>query len=271
MRSNPTPKPVVIDIDNDDEDAWDAVDEIEGQIGVKTAGTSKRMRKDWIPDGMEPVLEELPKWSLLADVLQEIEEEMMRQESLGRPPSSRECFPALKLHMSTWLIQYLSVNQASNTVLIMTSSSRSVTLLNDFLSTMDSDAPKGAQGREMMEDKLRLYLWWKGKLSERKRDGKAPFHLPDVNNERPMNGFDQVEGLSDAMKLKDKLVKEKNASRRRVRGGAPASAASGSGRSAAKSSGQKGMVSGEEEMRHEAEDIADLWVSFPFHRLGCCC
>jgi DNA excision repair protein ERCC-4 len=147
----------------------------------------------------------------------------------------------------------------------MTSSSRSATLLSDFLSTMDPDAPKGAQGREMMEDKLRLYLWWKGKLSERKRDGKAPFHLPDVNSERQMDGFDQGEGLSEAMKLKDKLVKEKNASRRRVRGGAPAPAASGSGRSAAKSSEQKGLVSGEEEMRHEAEDIADLWVSFPFH------
>jgi DNA excision repair protein ERCC-4 len=104
MRSNPTPKPVVIDIGNDDEDAWDAVDEIEGQVGVKTARTSERKRKDWIPDGMEPVLEELPKWSLLADVLQEIEEEMMRQESLGRPPSSRKCFPVLKLHTSTWLI-----------------------------------------------------------------------------------------------------------------------------------------------------------------------
>jgi DNA excision repair protein ERCC-4 len=29
------------------------------------------------------VLEELPKWSLLAEVLKEVEEEMMRQESLG--------------------------------------------------------------------------------------------------------------------------------------------------------------------------------------------
>ena len=39
---------------------------------------------------MDPVLEELPKWNLLADVLKEIEEEMMRQESLsGFRPSCK--------------------------------------------------------------------------------------------------------------------------------------------------------------------------------------
>ena len=55
-------------------------------------GHKKAKRKPWVPDGMEPVLEELPKWSLLADVLQEIEEEMLRQESLGKPPVARKCF-----------------------------------------------------------------------------------------------------------------------------------------------------------------------------------
>jgi len=41
-----------------------------------------------VPDDMDPVLEELPKWSLLAEVLKEIEEEMMRQESLGATRST---------------------------------------------------------------------------------------------------------------------------------------------------------------------------------------
>ena len=53
-------------------------------------GKGKEKRKSWIPDDMDPVLEELPKWSLLADVLKEIEEEMMRQESLsGFRPSCK--------------------------------------------------------------------------------------------------------------------------------------------------------------------------------------
>jgi hypothetical protein len=33
---------------------------------------------------MEPTLEEPPKWNLLADILKEIEEEMIRLESLPR-------------------------------------------------------------------------------------------------------------------------------------------------------------------------------------------
>jgi DNA excision repair protein ERCC-4 len=43
----------------------------------------KEKKKSWVPDNMSPVLEELPKWDLLADVLQEIEEELMRQEALS--------------------------------------------------------------------------------------------------------------------------------------------------------------------------------------------
>jgi DNA excision repair protein ERCC-4 len=81
-------KPIVIEDENEDD--WEALDEIDGRIGVKTAKTAKT-EKSWIPEGMDPVLEELPKWSLLADILQEIEEEMMRQESLGIRPSACTC------------------------------------------------------------------------------------------------------------------------------------------------------------------------------------
>lgn len=78
-------------VDNilDDQDAWDALDEVEGRV---------KRPKAWIPDGMDPVLEELPKWELLSDVLQEIEEETLRQESIAsvcfvivfRPQSSSD-------------------------------------------------------------------------------------------------------------------------------------------------------------------------------------
>ena len=44
-----------------------------------------------IPDDLDLVLKELPKWCLLAGALEEIEEEMMRQESSGsfRPYTAR--------------------------------------------------------------------------------------------------------------------------------------------------------------------------------------
>lgn len=82
-RTNADLPPAVIDV-VDDEDAWDALDDIQGR-GKRSAAKSP---KPWIPEGMDPVLEELPKWDLLADVLHEIEEEIMRQESLSSCESS---------------------------------------------------------------------------------------------------------------------------------------------------------------------------------------
>ena len=82
----------------------------------------------------------------------------------------------------------------------------------------------------MMMKKLRLYLWWKGKLSQRKQDGKkTSFAMPDATK----NSFDKYGDLSDiseALKKKDKEKAEKSKSRRRVRGEAPAGSSSSSSR-----------------------------------------
>ena len=70
-------------MDVDDEDAWDAVFEAEGRFArppASGAKTSQKVRPNWLPAGMDPVLEEQPKWSLVAAALQEIEEEMVRRE-----------------------------------------------------------------------------------------------------------------------------------------------------------------------------------------------
>ncbi len=64
----------------DDDDVWDALNESEGLPSASKPTEPPKKRKRWLPDGMDPVLEELPKWTLLADVLQEIEEEMIRME-----------------------------------------------------------------------------------------------------------------------------------------------------------------------------------------------
>lgn len=78
----------MIDI-SDDEDAWEALDEAEGRIRSAPATMDRkdpspiksRPRPTWLPKRIEPVLEELPKWHLLAETLKEIEEEIMQQES----------------------------------------------------------------------------------------------------------------------------------------------------------------------------------------------
>ena len=121
---------------------------------------------------------------------------------------------------------------------------------------MNADAPRGSQGRRMMEDKLRLYLWWKGKLSERKAEGKGPIALPQ--------GKSKDDDVSEALKRKDREKQERAANRRRVRGGAPAAATTGRDAKPA-----AGGAMGEGEIKKEADDIAALYaLSFTFAEGG---
>ncbi|EIN05331.1 hypothetical protein PUNSTDRAFT_54777 [Punctularia strigosozonata HHB-11173 SS5] len=256
-------KPVVIDL-ADDEDAWDALDEIQGTVGTKlpTADHGKGKEKEgerpaWLPEGMDPVLEELPKWALLAEVLKEVEEEVMRGE-LKNP-------------------QLVSLAPGNNTVLIMTSSSQTSTLLTEFLSSMDIDAPAGRQGRRMMERKLKAYLWWKGRLAEEKSASAkgGPSSRPSTNNRQGSNtvpGTGGTDGLSEALRKKDREREEKRASRRRVRGGAPVNpikrdegardnAAGGSGLGQVDVKNELGVGLGEGQIVKEAEDIAEFLMT----------
>lgn len=63
---------------DEDEEAWEALDEIEGIIGGRIAGQGSK-QSVW-PRGLEPTLEEQPKWARLVDILNEIEEEIRSQQ-----------------------------------------------------------------------------------------------------------------------------------------------------------------------------------------------
>ncbi|KAI0794969.1 hypothetical protein C8Q75DRAFT_748299 [Abortiporus biennis] len=189
--------------DVDDEDAWAALDEMEGMAAKRPAFPQRAaQRPKWLPDGIEPVLEELPKWSLVAAALQEIEEEMIRRES-----------------------QLSSRDPGTNTVLIMTSSLRTSQSLNEFLSSMNSDSPPGTEGRKMMESKLRTYFWWKSRLGERKQENKpqGSTHGGPNQNQNQRNNPTSSE-LGEALKKKDREKQARAASRRRTRGGGPPNA-----------------------------------------------
>lgn len=59
------------------DDDWDVLDEMEGRTSSDQGPTSTQEAegwKPWMPSGMQPVLEELPKWKILLDILNEIEE-----------------------------------------------------------------------------------------------------------------------------------------------------------------------------------------------------
>ncbi|KAG5219812.1 DNA repair protein [Salix suchowensis] len=160
-------RPQVIDVD---EEGWDALDEIHGTVGKSSRQNTSRSRKVdkpfWVPQGMDPVLEELPKWTLLADILKEIEGEIIRQESLP-PPLSRPL----------------------------------AGILSDFLSDMDAEAPPGTQGRKMMIRKLYSYLAWKGKLnSQQRNDGRGSGSAFAATTFERQNST----ALSEALKKKDR-------------------------------------------------------------------
>lgn len=99
-------RPQVIDVD---EEGWDALDEIHGIVGKSSGQNASRSRKVdkpfWVPHGMDPVLEELPKWTLLADILKEIEGEIIRQESLPPPTVPSTGLQLLSLNERAPLIE----------------------------------------------------------------------------------------------------------------------------------------------------------------------
>ena len=109
-----------------------------------------------------------------------------------------------------------------------------------------------------------MYLGWKGKLGGQKGEGFSSFGLSegsgagDGNRKQksPGGGADDRDGdgVSEALKRKDQVMKERGASRRRVRGGA---AAAGRSKDVG-SKKEKKNIAGEGEMRDEAERIAKL-------------
>lgn len=232
ITSTSKPKSSVIDL-TEDEEAWAALDEAELGTTANASGRGKEKettkRPKWLPDGLEPVLEELPKWNLLSEVILEAEGEMIRQESTKKPNSSRK-HALLHRFLSSEL--RLAQTTSSNIVLVMTSSTRTCNVLTNFLSTMNRDALPGSRGRSMMMLKLRSYLWWKKKSNEEKQANKG--QSTKSNRQSPSKSkdlFDTIYGdndaVSEALKKKDKEKAQRAQNRRRVRGGAPHAAGAG--------------------------------------------
>ncbi len=120
-----------------------------------------------------------------------------------------------------------------------------------------------------MEDKLRLYLWWKAKFAEDKQDRKVPSavtrggnHSDNVATGSGGGGSGRGNGtaqkgegeLSEALKKKDKERQTRTANRRRVRGGAPVQSASSS-RDGASIAGTSG---GDARTSDEGQTIVEL-------------
>ncbi|KDQ09302.1 hypothetical protein BOTBODRAFT_164970 [Botryobasidium botryosum FD-172 SS1] len=211
------------------EDDWAALNEVEGGENTRTNSTRGEAEgwEPWMPKGMEPVLEELPKWSLLAEILKEIETDM-----IARPSNPLE--------------------PGSNAVLVMATDNRTCALLREFLSTLHLSPH--SPGRHMMLRRLQNYLWWKPNLF-------AGTNTSAGNGDRAgvSQGKEKLPELSEAMKKKDAARAAASLNRRRVRGGSTA-AATGGDRSKGKEreGAGKEVLGGISELEMEADKIAEF-------------
>jgi len=138
-----------------------------------------------------------------------------------------------------------------NTVLVMCNSERTATLIRDYLSMLDQNAPRGQKGRKVMEQRLRSYLFWKGRLTDSGGKSQREVGQSVSAPETPVTG-DQP---SEALRRKDALRKERQGNRRRVRGGPPGVKPS---ERTQEPEARAGAMGGESVVQHEAEQLADL-------------
>ncbi|CAG8759322.1 14020_t:CDS:2, partial [Gigaspora rosea] len=168
-----------------------------------TIFSAKKPDKLGYPPGIVPVLEELPKWGLLAEIVNEIELEI---ESLsGLPPSDDE--------------------ESNNIILIMAENERECSQLREYLSTMHKGLEEGqGRGGPLLRRLLQNYFKWKGditKVSENlfnsSKDSVQSEDSPESSNKKATS--------SESKKQYQRGQQPPN-KRRRVRGGSVAAAAS---------------------------------------------
>ncbi|KAF8342893.1 uncharacterized protein EI90DRAFT_3030592 [Cantharellus anzutake] len=181
------------------EEAWNVLDEIEGRDPLPSSSRTKTYQEadgwqDWMPSGMGPVLEDLPKWKVLSDILDEVEQTMSINPASMLAPGS-------------------------DIILIMANDHQTCGQLREFLST--KHLYPATPGRHFLEARLLGYLHWKKNLraDSEHSTGAAPTNQP--HNLNRGSGDSQ---LSEGLRKKDTAKALARANRRRVRGGAPGGA-----------------------------------------------
>ncbi|CAE7073980.1 unnamed protein product [Rhizoctonia solani] len=196
------------------------LDEIEGRQ-ARSRQPNQDSRPAWLPHSMEPVLEELPKWKVLADVLKEIDESIIANSMKHSP--------------------------GTNTTLVMVSDNRSATLIREYLGTMEKNAE--SPGRPMLMNRLRGYVYWKRELSGSDKPTKP---IPSTSANANTG---ESNPMTEAMRKKDAARAELASRRRRVRGGGTTGAATG--RTGIKKEEDSG-IPGQGIIATEADEIAEF-------------
>lgn len=123
-----------------------------------------RRARRWLPPGVEPVLEEQPKWLLLSEVLEEIETQM-HWAAVDPCEIDSDFYP----RTFELTLDFLPSDGYSNdTILVMCSSSSDCYNLGNYLSQSDLTS----SGQALLESNLKSYFWWKSQVSKLSRSLK---------------------------------------------------------------------------------------------------
>ncbi|KAM0752073.1 hypothetical protein T439DRAFT_312194 [Meredithblackwellia eburnea MCA 4105] len=197
--------------------------QVEHHEEVDEATKLRRHLDKMLPEGIESVLEEQPKWALLAEVLDEIEQQ---------------------LYWSPVDPGGLS----NDTILIMTNAAETCSTLRQYLANLTS----GTGAQEMLHRKLRSYFHWKADMSKmqknlfhhRQKHGKDI--APVAGNSTLLGGgkktgavFATADGFENAAMKRKREWKAGQApsnKRRRVRGGGAVGSQVGEGHSSPQAS-----------------------------------
>ncbi|CAG8727296.1 18554_t:CDS:1, partial [Acaulospora morrowiae] len=163
--------------------------------------TDKAKKHDFLP-GIEPILEELPKWGLLADVLNEIELEI---ESSSDSVNNGE--------------------QSNDNILVMVENERECSQLREYLSTMHKGLKKGqGRGGPLLRRLFKNYVKWKGGIAKVSKNLFQSAKEP-AKNEGAQKEDNNPKPIAEP-KRQVKRGQQPPNKRRRVRGGSVTAASS---------------------------------------------
>jgi DNA excision repair protein ERCC-4 len=163
----------------------------------------QRKRSRWQPPGVEAVLEEQPKWLLLADVLDEIETQMHWAD---HDPCTSLTF-ASRLLLSLIFLPYSTrINtdgESKDTILVMCNSSDTCLTLGNYLSSLSPSSSLlstgidgGDKSKEFLESKLKSYFFWKAHMGKLQKSLKR---TPGFNKgERRSSSTSTTNGASSS-------------------------------------------------------------------------
>ncbi|KPV71576.1 uncharacterized protein RHOBADRAFT_19268 [Rhodotorula graminis WP1] len=193
------------------------------------ASPKKKARIRWMPPGVEPVLEEQPKWLVLTEVLDEIERHMIQADV--HPFGSND------------------------TILVMCNSSSTCQTLGNYLSAADSDA---GTGHNMLETKLQSYFYWKAHVGKMQKSLKR---TPDFSKGTRRSTSSAAAGSKEQYRGHA----APSGKRRRVRGGGAAGSNGAAARSGAAAQGGKALFAAAtganpEAFEADVDKMADMCV-----------